>query len=276
MRDGKIDATIYRTRKERQAHDRKIKRRTYGTYLRQAGILGIATGLAINSLMLSHQMQGTEAMLTSQATTTLSFSAVDHFQGWYQGLVDQVSSDCREGNTILAAIQRHTVSDDDSSHLFLDEQQIQQLTLDAQHVYSKITKAAIEDENKAQISPVESLLRVEKWGQDAQEKALKYLKRLQNDLVTVKNIVKAQSTVVDDTQCVTNHFTVSNFDQLAGGDLNGSSHAAVTDTVYTVTYGTYMAQSEQGQTLLPNVLQVPNTPNTVTQATYQSSAQPQP
>ncbi len=245
MRDGEIDATIYRTRKERQARDRKIKRRTYRIYLRQAWILSIATGLSINSLMLSHRMQGTEAMLTSQATTAVSFSAVDHFQGWYKGLVDQVSSNYYEGHSVLKAMQGYTDSDVDSSHhhddqrshlhqLQCDGRQIQLFYTDAQRAYLTIAQAVTKDEDKAQASPIDSLQRVARWGRYAQEKASRYLEHLQKDLSRAQKIVNSQATADDDQSDdhVANHFAVSKFDQVAGGSSGATSKGTVTGVVY--------------------------------------------
>lgn len=271
MRDGEIDTPIYRTRKERQARDRKTKRSSYRIYLRQAGILGIATGLSINSLMLSHRMQGTEAMLTSQATTTASFSTVDHFQRWYQGLVDQICSDQEQAQKILATMKGNASQD----QLQSDQQQIQQLYNDAQSHNSTIAQAATQDENNAQASPSASLKRVAMWGQDAQQQASLYLGQLAQDKSKAQKIIddnqKIKCTDAQSDDGVSNHFAVSNFDQLAGGSsaatVNstvtgavygneaGSSQApdTVTGATYTVTYETYIAQNKQGHTLLTNL-----------------------
>ncbi len=164
---GSTDTFIYRTRKERQEVERRRHAKQKQKRLKWLGLLSITTGLSLNSLATSHVVRGTEAMLTSSASTSLSFSAADHFPQWYHNLVVQMNvCEDRAGNLLAdmqAAVFKQGTSRDDKK---ADNQEqvselndlLNQLQDDQSHlrsgfqsasgVYATISQAASEDQSK--------------------------------------------------------------------------------------------------------------------------------
>ncbi len=247
MRGSQDNETIYRTRKERQKRERRRNRKAFRRHLSWAGMLGIATGLSLNSLILSYLTQGTAAMLTAQATSTVSFSAAAHFPRWYDDLVNQIGGDTSSSGSLLAAMRHKRDSarsadkpiSDVLSELERDANQIAAWDESATGCFNTIEQAANQDESQVaavmQQTPNEqatiaSYERVAAWGQTAESQALSYLGQIHSNLATADDIVASVQKMISE-------------DAKKPKSGNPSSDAV------TVTKATYGRQSVQSGTL---------------------------